>query len=165
MSINTKDLIEAVIRPALQGLGMNGIAAEQLIAGTIAHESLMGTYLRQQGGPAKGICQMEPATHDDIYNSFLKYKRMIADRLYVISNLAVPIGFVVPSAELLTFNLKYAVGMCRIQYYRQPEVLPPADNVEAMASYWKRYYNTPLGKGVINDFIANYNKFVAPYYT
>ena len=162
MSIDTRDMIEAIIRPVLRDMGMYSVAAEQLVAGTIAHESLMGAFLRQQGGPALGVAQMEPVTHDDIWDNYLKYHPELVSKLEVAT--WTDLGKVHP-ADLLVCNLKYAVAMCRIKYYRVSGALPLAGDVQGLAGYWKQNYNTPLGRGVVNDFIANYSKFVAPYYT
>jgi len=53
-----------IIAPALRHIGMWSGAAENLLLGTAAVESRMGTYLRQVGGgPALGIWQVEPVTH------------------------------------------------------------------------------------------------------
>ena len=43
-------------------------------SGTAAVESRMGTYLRQIGGPALGIWQVEPATHLDCWDNWLDYR-------------------------------------------------------------------------------------------
>jgi hypothetical protein len=53
MGIDTKQLLELVVRPVLDEIGAGGVAAEQLVMGTIAQESDMGTWLHQRGaGPA-----------------------------------------------------------------------------------------------------------------
>lgn len=165
MAICTRDLIESIIRPTILGLNMQGDSAERLIAGTIAQESSMGTYLRQNAGIAKGICQMEPATHDDTYTNYLKYHQKIREKLYIVSNLSLPSGFMVPPSDLLIFNLRYSVAMCRIHYYRRAGLLPEPDDIPGMARCWKSYYNTPKGLGKESEFIANYKKYVLPYYT
>ena len=48
-----------------------------LILGTYAVESALGTYFKQlDGGPALGGLQMEPATEKDIWNEYLFYGRV-----------------------------------------------------------------------------------------
>lgn len=39
--------------------------------------------------------------------------------------------------------------MCRLLYRRIKEPLPHERDVLGMARYWKRYYNTSLGKGSV----------------
>lgn len=68
MSINCEQLRLYVIRPTLEKIELWSEAAENLLLGTTAQESHMGTYIKQVGkGPALGIYQMEPATHKDIW--------------------------------------------------------------------------------------------------
>jgi hypothetical protein len=47
-----------------------------LLLGTALTESGDMHYLHQLGnGPALGVYQMEPTTHEDIYDNYLKYKK------------------------------------------------------------------------------------------
>lgn len=61
--------------------------------------------------------------------------------------------------ELIT-NLAYATAMARVFYRRVKEALPAADDLDGMGRYWKKYYNTPLGRGTVEEFKANYTKYV-----
>ena len=45
--------------------------AVELLMMIAAHESLMGKYIKQVNGPALGLFQMEPVTHDDLYKNFI----------------------------------------------------------------------------------------------
>jgi hypothetical protein len=139
----------------LQQLELVSSNAIELILGTIAQESAYGKYRRQLGnGPALGICQMEPNTFNDIINNFLKYKPILAKKLLSICSLE---EFDVDQLET---NDKFAVCMCRIHYYRMKENIP--STLEGWAHYWKKYYNSYLGAGKEEEFIANYNKYVVP---
>jgi hypothetical protein len=33
------------------------------------------------------------------------------------------------------------------------------ESMKALAQYWKKYYNTSLGKGTAVEAIANYNRY------
>ena len=67
-------LLDRVIAPALEKIGLWSRAAEELVLGTAIIESGL-TYLKQHGdGPALGLWQVEPATHDDLYTNFLNYR-------------------------------------------------------------------------------------------
>ncbi len=57
--------------------------------------------------------------------------------------------------------LPYATAMCRIHYLRVKEPLPDIHPV-TMGSYWKKYYNTELGKGTVEEFVENWNKYIEP---
>ena len=78
--IHPGHLLFQVINPVLRSMDAWSIAAENLILGTAVQESECGYYLHQLGdGPALGIYQMEPATHDDCWNNFLKYRHDLSD--------------------------------------------------------------------------------------
>lgn len=143
-----------IIRPALGAINLYSENAEQLLLGTALQESLL-TYTRQIGGPALGYFQMEPFTHDDLWLNFLKYKRDLAQ-------LVVNVAGQSPDASLLETNHAYAVAMCRVHYLRAPAKLPAFGDVTGMANYWKKYYNTHLGKGKPEEFLDKWDKFVVP---
>ena len=44
--------------------------------------------------------------------------------------------------------------MCRLKYKNVPKKLPKT--VEGMANYWKKYFNSELGKGDPEEFIEKY---------
>ena len=53
----------------------------------------------------------------------------------------------------LLSNISVGAAFCRIKYLRDRKPIPSWDDVEAQAAYWKRVYNTELGKGTIEHFI------------
>ena len=140
---------------AYEGMFLATPAAINLIMGTIAHESLMGKYRKQINGPARGIIQMEPATEGDIWHNYLRFKPYI--RHAIIKHT----GIIGPDAAQMETNDHYAIIMCRVHYLRVREKLPPADDIRALAVYWKQYYNTPLGKGTIKKFMNDYRKYLS----
>ena len=50
--------------------------------------------------------------------------------------------------------MQYGAAICRLCYYRAPGALPDEGDPEGQARYWKRYYNTPLGAGTVEKYIA-----------
>jgi hypothetical protein len=148
-----EEFLTDVIRPTLIEIGLHSTAAEQLLLGTAMQESDL-VYRRQLGnGPARGFFQMEPATHNDIWDNFLKYKTELADK--VANLLSDPDT---DKIDELENNDRYACAMARVHYLRVPKPLPPADDIAAMANYWKQHYNTPLGAGKPSEFIAKWKK-------
>ncbi|AVF59860.1 hypothetical protein J7X13_000334 [Vibrio parahaemolyticus] len=146
--MDARQLTELVVRPTLKELGLYSAAAEQLVVGTIFVES-RAKYLKQIGnGPALGIVQMEPATHDDIWQHYLAYRIELTEKVRKIAKEAIP-------TELIT-NLAYAVAMCRVHYLRVPKPLPHSGDIPALARYWKKYYNTHKGAGDVSDFIDKF---------
>lgn len=153
--MNIKQLREEIIKPILEYLELYNKNAENLLVGTACQESHAGEYIRQLGCKgdvgAFGIYQMEIATHNDIWNNFLKYKKDLASKIESLKIVGLSIQ------DNLKYNLAYATAMCRIHYYRVKEAIP--DNIYGQAKYWKKYYNTELGKGTIEEYQQNYNKF------
>jgi hypothetical protein len=154
--IESTHLRTYVIEPVLRDAQLHSEAAVNLLLGTAAQESHMGTYFAQIRGPAVGIFQMEPATHDDIWGNFLKYKDA-KPYTKLLNNLASPYSH---RAEILFWNLRYAALMCRVHYLRKPGALPDADDIRGLGEYWKKHYNTPLGAGTVDEFVGNYHRFV-----
>ena len=159
MSLHLDQLRQYVVVPALDQLGMYSLAAEQLVLGTIAQES-NGSYLKQLGnGPALGLAQMEPATHKDHWLNFIKYRRAIRHALLMMTSDSVDESYEQygwPDHVALVWNLRYAISMCRVHYYRRPEALPKANDIKALAAYWKDHYNTHEGAGTVEEFINNF---------
>jgi len=141
---------ENVVRPVLMELQMHSDAAEALVLGTAMQESGLQWLRQLGGGPALGLFQMEPATHDDIWNNYLAFRPEIAARVE---------RFLVPGrdrADQLVWNLAYATAMCRIHYRRVQAALPAATDVAGLAGYWKAHYNTAGGAGSEAEFAANF---------
>jgi hypothetical protein len=158
--IHAADLRELVIRPALKFIGLWSQAAENLLIGTWFHESTIAgqTRLKQVRGPALGGYQMEPASHQDNWNNFLGFPKWRALRGDVLA-LVPPAGFnpehKVLDSELI-WNLPYATAMARIKYYRVPDPLPAADDLQGLAEYWDKHYNANPEHGFPADWIRNY---------
>lgn len=159
MSIDALQLRHEIIRPVLKHLEPAipySMAAENLLMGTCAQESRMGQFIVQlDNGPAKGIFQMEPETYYDIYENYVDYRSNLKEVLEEL------VSHVFEPEQLLTGNLFYAAAMCRVHYWRQPEALPDENDVEGMANFWKIRYNSLLGAGTEEEFIANYQRYVA----
>ncbi|MAF34299.1 hypothetical protein CMO91_00465 [Candidatus Woesearchaeota archaeon] len=161
MSLDLGQFRDLVVRPTLKEFGMYSEAAEQLLMGTIAQES-RGTYLKQLGnGPALGLFQMEPNTHEDIWLNYLKYRPTTQEELLAqVPSASHDYALMhhVPPHEELVSNLKYATIMCRLHYRRVPKSLPKAGDIEGLARYWKEHYNTALGAGTVEEFCENFPK-------
>lgn len=137
----------------MQAIDLYSLAASNLVMGTAAQESHL-EYVKQLGdGPALGLFQMEPATHDDIWRNFLDFRQDLSES--ICNSIDCPFK---PPAERMVWDMRYAAIMCRVHYVRVPEVLPDALNVNDMARYWKKYYNTEAGAGTEAEFVENYKR-------
>jgi hypothetical protein len=134
-------------------------AATELLMLTAASESHLGTYLEQIHGPACGIFQMEPSTEADIWKNYLEYHPGLSDKIA---------GLMFPERRSmnLTYNLAYQMAMARVHYRRKADPLPQLqrtlegeirpDSVHEMAGYWKKHFNTHLGRGTVAKAVEKY---------
>jgi hypothetical protein len=147
---------EHVVVPTLKYLDSEIPYSEEavdLLMLTCAHESRGGKYLRQKGMTgtegAFGVYQMEMATHKDIWENFINFRRGWT-------------GFIMEQNEdytRLISDLAYATAMARVHYWRVPEALPSKDDTRYMSKlgdYAKKYYNTHLGKATSSKYIMDY---------
>lgn len=140
-------------RRVLLGMGLYSREAMWLLLGTAAQESGLGRYVRQLGGgPALGIFQMEPGTFEDIVRHVLGRRLELRRRLMKVA------GVDGLRSGDLEFNLALAIGMARLHYWRVAEPIP--GDLPGWARYWKRYYNTPAGKGTVEEFEGNFRRLL-----
>lgn len=154
------DHLRRVIEATLERLPppMQGPKAVELLMGTAAHESHGGTYLYQIAGPALGIYQMEPATHDSLWANYLRYRPDLAASVRALAaSYAVHNG--VPYSRQLVTNLEYSTAMARIRYLPAPPPVP--GTVEGQAEYWDRWYNRSPDKGFPEQYVRDYYRFCA----
>jgi hypothetical protein len=129
--------------------------AEELMMGTAAQESHLGSYIRQVEGPALGIFQCEQKTYDSIWNKYIGNAR--AMQLKVLPLIGVSTK---PPFHRLISDLNLATIMCRLYYWDIQIPLPYRGDVAAMGKYWNDYYNRNPDKGTVEEFVANYAKYV-----
>lgn len=154
--IDAAHLRQHVIRPALKHLSLWSEAAEDLLLGTAAVESRLGTYLVQVGGgPALSPWQIEPATHADLWINYLRHRPPLRDFVRALAPPHLHSGDpeVQVDADALVASLWYAAAIARLVYRRSPLPLPAAGDWRGMAETWKAAYNTPLGKGTPEKFL------------
>jgi hypothetical protein len=150
-----EDFLRDVVEPALDLLRMNSASARALLMGTAAVESDL-THVRQiGGGPARGFFQMEPATALDILR-WVDGRHPYLRKILGVDPDPLGVGPDIDIAELLETADIFAAAMARLHYRRIPAALPDADDVQGLAEYWKRYYNTRLGKGTVAKFVAKF---------
>lgn len=135
---------------------LNSQDAFFLLAGTVAQESNF-KYIKQLGdGPARSYFQIEPATAIDTIRNYIAYRTDFIKLFLETTNRRFSITMTDKevSDELLN-NFKFATLIARLCYYRKTFNFVDHD-VEEYAKIWKKYYNTPLGKGTEQEFVKNY---------
>lgn len=155
--MNKEQLVNLIVIPTLKeipsGLSKQSVRAVSMI---IAHESAGGKYIRQVGGgPALGITQIEPATHDDTW----KHGDSIWDN-------ALHMGIIDiseyrqkrhPKAERLLYDLRYAVFMTRQRLFMKIGALP--SNIDELSIYLKKHWNSSGGAASNMSYRDDYLKW------
>lgn len=118
---------------------------------TIASESSFKDRKQIGGGPARGLCGMEPATVLDTFR-WLERKPEAWQRLTYIWMGLRSVPYFSPDkeevSEHLAKNDPFALAIGRL-HYRMFEEAFPTDLVY-QARYWKQYWNTEGGAGTPN---------------
>jgi len=148
-----KDHLRELIARVLEELNLYSRDAVELLMLTAAAESNLGEYLKQIGrGPALGIFQMEPSTEKDIWYNYLRHRPA----------LLLSVELLVGNSNVINLhlfgNLLYQIALARIHYLRVPAPLPSRLDAEAMAAYWKDYFNSRLGKGTVAKAVESYRR-------
>ena len=145
-----KGTIRNIIKYSLHEMRMHSEDAEELIFKTGMAETGY-RHLRQVSGPALGFFQCEPATIKDTWENYAVYRPEVKVRLWEL-------GYKEDADDLAFIgNIPVQVAFCRLKYRRDKHPLPPKDDIQAQAEYWKRVYNTELGKGTVKHFIEANN--------
>lgn len=146
---NLRDLIEKVLRDIEARCKGQKIPfteeARELLMMVCAHESHLGTYRKQVGGPALGIFQMEPDTFNDLMENYLKYRPEL---------MALVKG---RKPEELVEDDVLAITMARLLFFRAPESI--GKTPEEWAALAKKRYNTVAGKATAEKYLSDYKKY------
>lgn len=140
----------------ISGFTMGQPAAVELLLMTAAVESNFGTYIEQIEGPALGPFQVEPATHDDLVWRYLPGNPRHFKGFWKFC-----LDFVGcrVEAETMRYNLAYSIIIARLKYLSIPAALPLEKDLGGLAAYWKRYYNTHLGSGTVEQALLKYRQY------
>lgn len=147
-----------IIQASLKPLSLWSPEAEALLCATAAQETLGGKYVMQIGTRhgGLGIFQMESKSHDSLWRVQLSRPT----RRPLVHGMLELFGFSrVPKAEDMVWHNGYATFMARFFYLIIPEELPPAHDLKAQWEYYKKYWNTSLGKAKEEDFYRNVNNY------
>lgn len=154
--MNLFHMRHCIVRPALKAINRWSPAAENLVMCTGMQESRYTHLTQLRGGPARGFWQVEGATHTDYWVNYLAHNSQLAQDIMHACGIdpITPFAALTKMGDRPVWDLRYGAIMCRVHYLRIPEALPAYDDIEAMAKYWKKYYNTVHGKGSEREFIA-----------
>jgi hypothetical protein len=140
-----RDLITRVLKEIPSGYSNDAVELLMMIA---AHESKLGTYLKQVDGPALGVFQIEPATHDDTW--------MNGDSCEINASHFGYIWEGESTADKLEYDLQYQIFIARQKLFMISEPIPPSNMDDDMSEYCKKYWNTESGKADAFDYFNAY---------
>ena len=144
--------IRKIIAWSLKEMGLYSKDAVDLVYKTGNAETGYRHLKQMGGGPAIGFWQVEPATLIDIMDNYVKYRPELEKRLKSL-------GFSRSSIETRVMsNIALQAVFCRLKYKRDKYALPKSNDLKGQAEYWKRVYNTHLGKGTIKHFMEANNE-------
>ena len=152
--LDQNDFRQYVVRPACMVINKYCVDAEELLVATFAHESLGGTFLAQEKGPARGGYQHEPATYEDDWKNAIDVNPSLKNLILTACHYVADPGF-----GTITTNLFYATIMARVHFFRFAEPLPPANNIVAIYNYYKKYWNSSAGAATEQEFITHYTNY------
>ena len=140
--------VRTAIERALQRFNLpDSESAVRLLLMIAAHESGGFMYNRQKGGPALGLFQMEPAT----YSHVIEYLKRSGNFPGISRSLP---------AERMLIDAEFAAGIARVYLWTFPEPLPPADDLQALAAYAKKYWNTEAGAASAEKYLTDFKRHV-----
>lgn len=162
--MNAGQFDKFILRPtlaALEPIIPYSESARRLLLGTAAHESGGFQWIDQVtngpdvDGPAYSVFQIERATHDDVWDSFLAFRPELAAKVHRLKIAGLD------AVKQMQGNLYYATAIARLVYYRDKMPLPAANDLVSLAKYYKRVYNSTQGKATESDFMDAVDRHLA----
>tara|TARA_R110002020_G_scaffold288669_2_gene504138 strand:- start:7440 stop:7892 length:453 start_codon:yes stop_codon:yes gene_type:complete len=146
MKNQMKDIIAEVLAMLEKQTGIPKTReAVNLIYETGMAESGYRALVQKGGGPALSFFQIEPATGRDIFNNYVEYRQNLVESMINFGLDPMNLDFCIKT------NIAIAICMCRFHYRRVPSAIPKTKN--GRAKYWKKHYNTELGKGTVEHYL------------
>ena len=159
--MNAQQLHDFIIKPTLEYMGgnYNTVESRFLLLCTAAIESNCGHFIKQVNGPALGIWQIEPDTHDDILDNCDALKGDIFSRR-IRALMVSPLNSIDHDLQV---SPMYACAMARLKYAMDPKALPKYTgkqefDLPAFYEVYKRVYNTANGASTFDKWCSAINK-------
>lgn len=155
MTFDLMQFRDEIVKPSLIAIGLYGDNAVNLLLGTCAQESQFGRFLFQKGGPAVGCYQMEPKTYNYLWDTYIEPNVAMKAKIRLF------LGYTIkPDPKRMASDLFLATILARLHYFAIKTAIPEKDNLQALAEYYKKYYNTYQGKATVEQFMENYHRYV-----
>lgn len=129
--------------------------AMKMLVETAAQETHCGRYRDSTpNGAGRGLFQCDKIAFDDI-----KARVRHVDVYKINSEFGIDIRNI--DHEQLDYSPLLAAIFCRLFYKFIPQTFPVT--LEGRADYWKRFYNTELGKGTVDEYIENARRYTGEW--
>ncbi|SHF96863.1 hypothetical protein SAMN04487965_3026 [Microbulbifer donghaiensis] len=156
MGICLDELRLLVIRPTLKHLRAWSQGMENLLLGTAAQESQLGFHLKQGRRHGLGIYQIQPHTHQDIWDEYLIDYPALASK---VRGLASQRDFLDHPHSELTTNLRYATAIAWLIYRSARVYKVEETDVATMARLWHQHFHHGPSASA-RDFECSYARLV-----
>jgi len=142
--------IKEIVEYALYGMDSYSDDALAMVVRTgMAESGYRALRGHGKGNPAIGFWQIEPNTLLDMMRNYINYRpkyRVLLEDLGM--------EFAGDDIQISVMsNMAVQAALCRLHYLRDKDPLPSWSDLEGQAKYWKRVYNTHLGRGTVEHFI------------
>lgn len=142
--VNKAHLID-IVDKVVEALG-GGEPAKALLMETAAAETGIGVIKDTTPNVGMGLMQFDRIGFDDV-----KLRTTKANKDATLRMLGVDIMGV--QYEDLRFNPFLSVIFARLKYKLVPSAIPAT--IEGRAAYWKKWYNSSLGKGTTQSYLTS----------
>ncbi len=119
-------------------------------------------YLRQLGdGVARSFWQIEPQSCIDNLQHYLIHRPKLMAKCAESSLVDLKHWQNYNEKlweEILEKNIAASIVHCRLKYWRVPKRLP--NTLQGRSMFWKKYYNTELGKGTEEKYIDTVKEYL-----
>ncbi len=160
MGICSRELRRYIIRPSLKHLGMWSSTGENLLLGTAAQESQLGSHIKYKNHRALGIYQISPKMHRSIWDHYLAKQPELSSK---VRGLASQREFLIHPHHELATNLSYATAIAWLIYHRTGIAISkiPPGNINELGQLWRRHFHSHLRKVAELSFIKNYQQLIS----
>ncbi|WP_102798745.1 hypothetical protein [Bowmanella denitrificans] len=132
------------------GHGVNGCAINLLME-TASAETQLGQYPDTTPSNGFGLNQFDHVGFTDLQKRTRQQDKLLLSNIW---------GYNLDALFALDLADDPVLSMicCRLKYKLRPEIIPAT--LPARAKYWKRFYNTELGKGTEEHYTESANRLL-----
>lgn len=128
----------------------NASKAIPLMVGTACAETHFGTLRDRHIQQGRGVYQLDEVRFKDI-RQYMLFQRPEFN-VMCINEFGIDIQYV-GYGIAIDYSPLLSTILCRIGYYMKPEALPAAGDTKGQAAYYKKHWNSSLGKSSTEKYL------------